>query len=58
MWPQYVACVPQCEVVQELDLVLAGLEGSAGKAILTGTIQLGTVQAQRGFWGMYLTKCL
>lgn len=43
-----MTCVPQCEAVQELALVLAGWEGSAGKAILTETIQLGQCKLREG----------
>lgn len=39
---------PQYEVVQELDLFMAGLEGSTGKAILTETIQLGQCKLREG----------
>lgn len=52
-----MACVPQCEAVQELDLVLAGLEGSCWKGHLNWDHSARTVQAQKGFWGMYLTVC-
>lgn len=43
-----MACVPRCEIVQELSLVLAGLESSAGKPILVETVQLGQRSLREG----------